>query len=283
MLKSSYRRLSRVEIKQGKIEYAHLNEFDMTVRYIDDDMVAPKDGIGQHNHDECEIYVHLEGDVSFMVEDKIYPIRYGDVVITRPHEYHHCIYHSKTKHKHFWILFSAKNNEWILKKFFSREKGEKNLFCLDPEKTKELVDLCYRLCSDVDSDVEKYYCFFKLLRLIEQAKDGENREDDDAMSKILLRIHRCYFERVTIKELAQDAYVSVSTLERKFEQYFNVSPYEYIKRVRIANVARLLLEGKSVTESAETCGFSDVSAMITFFKKQYGVTPLQYKRKFSIM
>ena len=70
-----------------------------------------------HIHDECEIYVNLSGDVSFIVENKIYPVKPGDIIISKPFEYHHCVYHSNKLHKHFWILFSSSGNEDMLNIF----------------------------------------------------------------------------------------------------------------------------------------------------------------------
>lgn len=37
--------------------------------------------ITRHAHECCEIYVNVSGDVSFAVEDAIYPIGRGDVII----------------------------------------------------------------------------------------------------------------------------------------------------------------------------------------------------------
>ena len=54
-----------------------------------------------HMHHECEIYVNLCGEVSFAVEDRIYPVRRGSVIITRPYEFHHCIYRANKLHEHF--------------------------------------------------------------------------------------------------------------------------------------------------------------------------------------
>ena len=45
-----------------------------------------------HIHDLCEIYVNLSGNVSFVVERNLYKILPGDIIITKPYEYHHCVY-----------------------------------------------------------------------------------------------------------------------------------------------------------------------------------------------
>lgn len=266
---------------EGSITFEQLHAFDMTVRYVDNDMGDLKYPIGHHIHAECEIYVNLGGDVSFMVEDHLYPIRYGNIVITRPYEYHHCIYHTKMRHPHFWILFSGENNEKLLEMFFGRQKGKRNLFALGNEQTQELVELCYTLCEQPKSEIEKYFCFFKMLRLFEQAEEigGGSIGVQNEMALVLQTIHRDYAEKLSVRSLAEGAHISVSTLERWFEENLHMTPSVYIKKIRLANAARLLAERYSVTETAERCGFSEVSAMISLFKKQYGMTPLQYKKK----
>lgn len=266
---------------EGQITFDGLHSFDMRVRYVEDVVGIPDRLEGNHIHGECEIYVHLSGDVSFMVEDQLYPIQYGNVVITRPYEYHHCIYHTKTRHRHFWILFSGADNEKLLDLFFERRKGDGNLLTLENESMQELVELCFSLCRQPQGEVEKYFYFFKLLRLLEQAEmsGAESVESKQEMSSVLSAIHRRYGEPLSVRELAEGAHISISTMERWFAEHLHTTPSAYIRRIRLANAARLLSEQYSVTETAELCGFSDVSAMIGMFKKQYGVTPLRYKKQ----
>lgn len=78
----------------AKIIFGGVEPFYMNIRYIETDSKSIGNVFEQHVHDECEIYFNLSGDVSFMVEDNIYPITPGSAVITRPYENHHCIYHS---------------------------------------------------------------------------------------------------------------------------------------------------------------------------------------------
>ena len=60
-----------------------------------------------HIHNKCEIYINLTGNVAFMVENRIYPIKSGDIIITRPYEAHHCIYYSTDEHDHYCITSPA--------------------------------------------------------------------------------------------------------------------------------------------------------------------------------
>ena len=129
--------------------------------------------------------------------------------------------------------------------------------------------------------MEKYFAFFKMLRLLEQAERSEENgiEFKNEIASVLSAIHQQYAEKLSVRELAAGAHISVSTLERWFADNLHMTPSVYIKKIRLANAARFLFDCYSVTETAERCGFSDVSAMISLFKKQYGITPLQYKKK----
>ena len=261
------------------LNFAPMNGFSMTVQYVDGDVGNAQIPIEHHSHAECEIYVNLGGDVSFMVEDQLYPIRYGNMIITRPYEYHHCIYHSKARHPHFWILFTGDGNERLLKPFFERRKGRHNLFSLGKKETQELVELCHTLCRDPLGEIDRYAYFFRLLQLLENAKElhGAEQRTRGDISLVLRSIHRRYGSAISVRELAEETHISVSTLERWFEENLHVTPTVYIRRIRLANAARMLAEQKSVTDTAGECGFSDVSAFIIAFKKQYGVTPSDYR------
>ena len=66
----------------------------LQVAYSELDSKSKQNTFDSHIHNECEIYINLSGDVSFVVENKVYPIVPGSIIITRPGEYHHCVYHS---------------------------------------------------------------------------------------------------------------------------------------------------------------------------------------------
>ena len=97
-------------MQQSSMEFPAVRPFSLSIRHVKMQEAAEQNVRQHHLHSECEIYINLSGDVSFMVEEKIYPIRPGDAILTRPYEYHHCIYHSDAPHEHFWILFSAEGN-----------------------------------------------------------------------------------------------------------------------------------------------------------------------------
>lgn len=75
--------------------------------------------------------------------------------------------------------------------------------------------------------------------------------------------------------LVKEAGVSISTLNRLFQQYFQCSPCEYCKQVRMGH-AQQLLGTAGVKETAEACGYSSVSFFCKDFKKRFKVSPGKY-------
>ena len=233
-----------------------------------------------HAHHECEIYFNLSGNVSFMVENRIYPVSSGDVIITRPYEYHHCIYHSDEIHRHYCLFFDAPSSEGILSKFFARQAGEKNRLSLSNDEKAEFLSVLESLRTKNVSECEKYALLFRVLSIIESAEesiDGKQHYPAD-LDTVLDYIDKNFNEDISVTELAAVAGMSVNTLERHFARALGMPPLSYLKKKRLAHAARLLASGSSVIDACNASGFSDYSHFIILFKTAYGITPLKYKK-----
>lgn len=266
-----------------KTNHGHFNEikpFNILVSYVELYSDSPENVYDSHIHEECEVYINLSGDVSFVVENHIYPLKPGDIIITRPFEYHHCVYHSNKLHKHFWILFSSSGNEYLFDTFYKRKPGEANHLTLPPKETGSLISLCHKMTEQEHSQNKKYYRFFKLINILQNADIVTNAEGNypPDITYAIDYISRHFSELISVGDIAKEANVSVNTLERHFQQILNISPLAYIKKKRLANATKLLSEGYTVAEASEQSGFSDYSNFISFFKKTYGTTPLKYKK-----
>ena len=68
---------------------------------------------GCHIHDFYEIYLNISGDVSFLHNKNVYRIEPGDIIISKPGEFHYCIYNSAAYHDHCCMWFSANDSSDI--------------------------------------------------------------------------------------------------------------------------------------------------------------------------
>lgn len=266
----------------NNIKFKKIEPFRMKIEYTEDTPDKINVDLEQHIHDECEIYVNFSGDVEFMVEDNIYPIQKGSVIITKPYEYHHCIYNSNKPHAHFWILFSCNGNEDLFDLFFERKSGKGNLLNFNLEDREELFEICYNLCEEGKRDKLIHYAdFFRLISFLKTkgTKTVEPIEHPENISAALQFINTHFAESISVKDVAKAVHVSVNTLERWFEKSLKITPHSYIKNKRLSYAVKLLSKGETVTEVSSKCGFADCSSFISLFKKQYGITPLKYKQQ----
>ena len=76
--------------------------------------------------------------------------------------------------------------------------------------------------------------------------------------------------------------ISRRNLERRFRKVTYNSVVEYIQRVRI-EAAKMSLERnrENVNEAMYKVGYNDTKAFRTTFKKITGLSPLEYKNKYS--
>jgi AraC-like DNA-binding protein len=91
-----------------------------------------------------------------------------------------------------------------------------------------------------------------------------------------------YPETVTVADLAKRANLSVSHLQREFQRLFGMSPTDYLLRVRLLMARRQLeLSTGAVGMIAHECGFYDQSHFNRAFRTATGMSPLEYRRRFS--
>lgn len=87
-------------------------------------------------------------------------------------------------------------------------------------------------------------------------------------------------ETITMRDLAAQSHLSLSQFERRFKALFQITPTQYLIRLRL-NKACQLLAGSSakITEIALQCGFYDHSHFSRLFSATYGKPPSDYRKQ----
>ena len=78
-------------------------------------------------------------------------------------------------------------------------------------------------------------------------------------------------------QLAELAGMSLAQLERHFRHVFQLTPQQYLIKLRIDTAMRLLRDDGSIAAIGQCCGFSDQSAFARQFKATVGMTPSEYR------
>jgi len=89
-------------------------------------------------------------------------------------------------------------------------------------------------------------------------------------------------EKLTVEFLADRSAMNRINFSRRFKRATKVAPVDYIQRVKIEAAKRGLEAGrKNINEVMYEVGYTDVKAFRLIFKKVAGLTPLEYRNKFS--
>jgi len=87
-------------------------------------------------------------------------------------------------------------------------------------------------------------------------------------------------EDISLEQIARRAELSPKYFCRYFKALTDRTPIDYLNLCRTEYACKLLLEGRTVADTAYECGFSDVSYFVRAFKKYNGgITPKQYALK----
>lgn len=92
-----------------------------------------------------------------------------------------------------------------------------------------------------------------------------------------------YSEAVALDSLAKSLYVTKQGLIKSFKAFYHQTPMAYLHALRLRKSKALLLSTeKSVSEIAELCGFRNIYYFSACFKKQFGMSPLQYRNRLQL-
>ena len=83
-----------------------------------------------------------------------------------------------------------------------------------------------------------------------------------------------------VEDVCKEFFISRNALYRLFKKQFHTSIKAYILEKRMQQAKKILIQQPNlpISEVATLCGFSDYNYFIRAFKKQYEVTPLQFKK-----
>jgi len=84
---------------------------------------------------------------------------------------------------------------------------------------------------------------------------------------------------IDIEELSIDLEVSKFHMHRIFKDAFGKNIYESIKSIRLQKASNLLITNKlsTITQVANTCGYSSQTSFIKVFKERFNMTPKQWR------
>ena len=125
---------------------------------------------------------------------------------------------------------------------------------------------------EIDRNTQSPFTIFK----------GQKGHEDAQIKNVQEYIEANYQEKMSVPDLAAMFALSRRSFERRFKKATANTVVEYIQRVKI-EAAKITLESEraNVNEVVYSVGYTDPKAFRSTFKKITGLSPLQYRSKYS--
>ena len=136
----------------------------------------------------------------------------------------------------------------------------------DPDRIFSLLTLLLLKLQESDTPQEKSPQF---------AVSGENAIIRNAQRFVQEHVT----DKLTVPIVAENIGVSASYLTALFHKHLQLSPGEYVRRIKLQQSKQLIREGQmNFTQISESLQYSTVHHFSRQFKQMFGMTPTEYAK-----
>ena len=251
-----------------------------------------------HYHPYYEIYYLVSGTRKFFIDNTIYTVKKGDLIIIPTGAIHRVTYISNDTHERIVICFSDK----FIEDFTPHLDPDAFNKCICnsqisiPHNRREYIENLLEKIEHENSGIDKYSSlmlkihFEELLLFIMRYQENADSPEknieieDEIISNAARYIFNNYASAITLNDMAERFNMSPSYFSRKFKHCTGIGFKEYLNTIRIREAASLLLSSDlSISEIAEKCGYEDSNYFGDCFKKIKGISPREYRKAAGIM
>lgn len=240
----------------------------------------------EHLHYDIELLYLLEGKINLFLEKTEYHLKKGDVILINSNKKHW--WRSEGKVLLCCLRIDYSNLTEFLGKdiiyFWCNSMREKNEYYDFIRRSFHTILREYVLNSNHMSflaQAEYYQLIDFLLKhfLIQNTGSYIIKDKEKIIYKIVQYIHRNYAKKISLQEISETFYLSASSVSRLFSREKGVSFVDYINELRLQFAIDDLLESeKTITQISMERGFSSLAIFSRVFKKNIGVSPIEYRR-----
>lgn len=237
-------------------------------------------------HSFWELVIVLSGDIGITAGSRVMRLSRGQCVLHSPSEFHR-IWNDNCLHPQIIIFsFGCKNMPTLKSRFF----GISDELLSDAEDALAAIDRAFEksgisVVGIKNADSLDYLAAAKKLELfilnVLSANSAVIRNASSQTAKnysaIIRAIEDNLDKNLDISELAAICRMSEVNLKKTFARYGGGGVKAYYNRLRMNRAISLIRGGKSVSETAETLGFSNQNYFSAAFKRIVGRSPSDFK------
>lgn len=259
----------------------------------------PNMSAANHWHKDWEFTLVLKGKMSYYVNGKVYGIQEGQCIFVNSEQMHYgfsadgsnCDFICILIHPYLISTIERIRDAYVLP---ICTDASHPFFILTQEISwqRNLIDMLeqiYKLCDEEQDGFELQLmsllhslCYRLHQDMKNNMSTNENTDNKklESMHNMIGFIQKNYQRKISLNEIATAGNVCRSSCCEIFQLILHKTPISYLTEYRLEKSIELLnIPSLSVTEIALQCGFNGSSYFTEIFHKNFGFTPMQYRKK----
>ena len=234
--------------------------------------------VPMHWHDEMEIIYIKKGNGTITVDFTQHTVSAGDIALILPGQLHSIGQFESESMEYENIIFHP--NMLISKKTDTCNT--------DYAEISACIDANDEICKTYPSGYQLFikgqlFLLFYILfhKCSTKEPSGKDRSKSLEKMKLILKyVENNYMEKITIEDIANEVGLSQSHFMKYFKNTMGTSFVDYLNEYRLTMASRLLISSdSSILAIASEVGFENLSYFNRIFKKRFGQTPREYRKR----
>lgn len=284
--------LQQAIIADGGILSNLYQELEMDSDWVDchDDINYTKDNVQLHSHTFYELLYCRGGNVQYLLGADRYRVKRGDIIFVPPGVSHRPLYLDKLVEPYSrYVVWIHGDFIKMMQESFAFVPLDKPVFLRTQDSGWEyLGNYFHSMYKEGETGQEGYRACISALtiqllihltracthsRVIEPLT-----EKKELLDELIAYIEKYLSEKITLKSAASHFYISERAVSRLFQEKMDVSFYHYVTQRRLIVAKTLIISGEPLEHIGEQVGFSDYSTFYRAFKKEFSISPRQFKK-----
>ena len=249
-----------------------------------------------HYHNHCEIYYLLNGERFYLINDKVYHIESGNLVLISPYLIHATTNYAKSSYERLLLEFKKEFLSEISKSLksvnlFDCFEKEVHVIPLDIKEQHFVETLLFSMLAEYKNnspDLEDYAKSSIIQLLLFAGKHARNTNEYNPVyinsthkiiSEITGYVNNNYDEEINLSKISELFHISPCHFSRTFKKETGLAFSDYLNNVRIKEARKLIHNtDMTISEIAFSVGYKSSTHFGRIFKEIVGTSPLAYKK-----